>query len=61
MNTCKRHRFLPDIISDAVWLYYRFNLSHRDIAICLPKVASLSAGNQSASGASSLERSTPGV
>lgn len=31
MNTHKRHRFLPDIISYAVWLYYRFNLSHRDI------------------------------
>jgi putative transposase len=31
MNTCKRHRFSPDIISYAVWLYYRFNLSHRDI------------------------------
>ncbi|MFT6365301.1 MAG: putative transposase [Patiriisocius sp.] len=23
--------FPPDIISYAVWLYYRFNLSHRDI------------------------------
>ena len=31
MNTCKRQRFPPDIISYAVWLYYRFNLSHRDI------------------------------
>jgi putative transposase len=31
MNTYKRHRFAPDIISYAVWLYYRFNLSHRDI------------------------------
>ena len=31
MNTDKRHRFPPDIISYAVWLYYRFNLSHRDI------------------------------
>jgi len=31
MNIYKRHRFLPDIISYAVWLYYRFNLSHRDI------------------------------
>ncbi len=31
MNTFKRHRFPPDIISYAVWLYYRFNLSHRDI------------------------------
>ncbi len=27
----KRHRFPPDIIEHAVWLYYRFNLSHRDI------------------------------
>ena len=31
MNTLKRHRFPADIISYAVWLYYRFNLSHRDI------------------------------
>jgi putative transposase len=31
MNTCKRHHFPPDIISYAVWLYYRFNLIHRDI------------------------------
>jgi putative transposase len=31
MNIYKRHRFLPDIISYAVWLYYRFNLSYRDI------------------------------
>jgi len=31
MNTYKRHSFPPDIISYAVWLYHRFNLSHRDI------------------------------
>ena len=31
MNTYKRHRFPPDIISYAVWLYFRFNLSHWDI------------------------------
>ena len=31
MNTYKRHRFPPDIISYGVWLYHRFNLSHRDI------------------------------
>ena len=30
MNIYKRHRFPPDIISYAVWLYHRFNLSHRD-------------------------------
>ncbi len=27
----KRHRYPPDIIQYAVWLYYRLNLSHRDI------------------------------
>jgi putative transposase len=31
MITYKRHRFPPEIISYAVWLFYRFNLSHRDI------------------------------
>jgi putative transposase len=31
MNTYKRHRFPPDSISYAVWLYYRFNPSPRDI------------------------------
>lgn len=31
MCTYKRHRFPPAVISYAVWLYYRFNLSHRDI------------------------------
>jgi putative transposase len=31
MNTYKRHRFPPDIISNTVWFYSRFNLSHRDI------------------------------
>jgi putative transposase len=31
MDTYKRRRFPPDIISYSVWLYYRFNLSHRDI------------------------------
>lgn len=31
----KRHRFPPDIISYTAWLYYRFNLSHRDIEVLL--------------------------
>lgn len=31
MNIYKRHRFPSEVISYAVWLYYRFNLSHRDI------------------------------
>ena len=31
MNIYKRHRFPPQIISYAVWLYHRFSLSHRDV------------------------------
>lgn len=31
MTTYKRHRSPPEIIQYTVWLYYRFNLSHRDI------------------------------
>jgi putative transposase len=31
MNTYKRRRFPPDIISYAGWRHSRFNLSHRDI------------------------------
>jgi putative transposase len=31
MNTYKRRRFPAEIISYAGWLYYRFNLSYRDI------------------------------
>jgi transposase-like protein len=31
MDIYKRHRFPPEIISYAVWLYHRFNLSHQDI------------------------------
>ena len=31
LNIYKRYRFPPIIIQYAVWLYYRFNLSHRDI------------------------------
>ena len=27
----KRHRFPSEIIQYAVWLYYRFNMSHRDV------------------------------
>ena len=27
----KRHRFPPDVIRHAVWLYFRFTLSFRDV------------------------------
>ena len=30
-NLYKRHRFPPSVIQHAVWLYFWFNLSHRDI------------------------------
>jgi transposase-like protein len=30
-NIYKRHRFPPSIIQYAVWLYYRFNMSIRDV------------------------------
>ena len=33
----KRHRFPPEIIQHTVWLYHRFNLSHRDIEDLLAK------------------------
>ena len=29
--SCKRHRFPPDVIRHAVWLYFRFTLSFRDV------------------------------
>ena len=31
MNIYKRYRYPSEIIQHAVWLYHRFNLSHRDI------------------------------
>ncbi len=31
MNTYKRHRFPSGIIFYTVWLYYRFNLSYRNM------------------------------
>ena len=30
-NPYKCHRFPPEIIQYTAWLYYRFNLSHRDV------------------------------
>ncbi len=27
----KRHRFPPEVIQHAVWLYFRFTLSYRDV------------------------------
>ena len=36
-STYHRHRFPPEIISHAVWLYYRFALSFRDVEDLLAK------------------------
>lgn len=30
-RTYKRHRFPPEVISHAVWLYFRFALRYRDV------------------------------
>lgn len=30
--TLKRHRFPPDVIRHAIWPYFRFTLSLRDVA-----------------------------
>jgi putative transposase len=29
--SCRRHRFPPEIIQQAVWSYFRFPLSYRDV------------------------------
>ena len=31
MNIYKRYSYPPEILQYTVWLYHRFNLSHRDI------------------------------
>jgi len=43
------YRFPPEIISRAVWLYFRFRLSFRDVQDLLAGAASSSATNRSAS------------
>ena len=54
MSTYKRHRFPADIISYAVWLYYRFNLSHRRCAGPFRSTAS-----STACGEPSIRRACP--
>jgi len=46
-----RYRFPPAIISHAVWLYYRFTLSFRDVEDLLAPAASPSRTNPSGTGA----------
>lgn len=35
--TYKRHRYPAEIISHAVWLYFRFSISYRDVELMLVK------------------------
>jgi transposase-like protein len=38
MSIYKRHRFPPDIISYAAWLYYKYNLRRAVTATVIPKI-----------------------
>ena len=55
----KRHRFPPEIIQYAVWLYHRFNLSQRDIEDLLAELLS-SVMSLFACGVTSLGLNMPG-
>jgi hypothetical protein len=55
-----RHRFPSDIISHAVWLYHRYDLSFRESRICWPNEASSCRTNPFGSGARSSAQTTPG-
>ncbi len=41
-NPYRRHRFPPEVIAHAVWLYYRFPLSLRDVEELLAARGSVS-------------------
>jgi len=58
LTTYKRHRFPPEIIQHAVWLYFRFNLSHRDIEDLLAKRGSMVSYEAIRLGAINLDRLT---
>ena len=51
----KRHRFPAAVIRQAVWLYFRFTLSIRDVEELLaPNAGSRSAARRCAAGTSSV-------
>jgi transposase-like protein len=52
----KRHRFPPDVIRHAVWLYLRFTLSIRDVEELLASGASRSAAKPFDAGSTSSAR-----
>jgi putative transposase len=57
----KRHRFPPEIIQYAVWLYFRFNLSQRDIEDLLAERGIAASYESIRSGATNSDLNTPGV
>ena len=52
----KRHRFPPEIIQYAVWLYYRFGLSQRDIENLLAERGIIVSYESFGPGVTSLDR-----
>ena len=55
-----RYRFPPAIISHAVWLYYRFTLSFRDVEDLLAHRGSPARTNPFGTGARSSPSRSPG-
>jgi hypothetical protein len=55
----KNHRFPVEIISHAVWLYFRFCLSFRDVEEILLERGVVVTSRRSASGAVSLAKNMP--
>ena len=54
-----RHRFPPELIRHAVWLYLRFTLSLRDVEELLAERDSTSPTRRSGAGGSSSDPHTP--
>jgi transposase-like protein len=46
----RRHRFPPEIIQHAIWLYLRFTLSYRDVEELWPNEGSISPMKRCADG-----------
>jgi hypothetical protein len=55
------HRFPPEIISRAIWLYHRFTLSFRDVEDLLAERGITVSSEAIDPGASSLDRSMLGL
>ena len=55
----RRHRFPPEIVSHAVWLYHRFTLSFRDVEDLLAERDITVPTKPFASGVGSLDQHMP--